>query len=59
MEEGKVILGTNEYQDLVHKASCMGYIMERFERTVCDNQALHNRLFEIENKVFELVNNKK
>ena len=59
MEEGKVILSTNEYQELVNKASCLGYILERFERVVCDNQALHNRVFEIESKMHELVNSKK
>lgn len=59
MEEGKVILSTNEYQDLVNRASWMGYLMERLERIVCDNQALQHRVFELESKVHELASKEK
>ena len=59
MDEGKVVLTTREYMDLVERASAYQSIIKEFAMQVADNAMIHDRVCKLENRVCELERSKK
>jgi hypothetical protein len=55
-EIGTVTIPTQEYMELVHRASSQGWMMEKFEQVIRENVNIHCRINELNERIWKLEN---